>query len=304
MADFSNMLAFAPELLKSMPMIFLTIQVVAYVFFIMFFGSIIIRGFRGYLPWYMKLLARFGFGFIALICAVALSPLVPAGGTGVFRLIFTIVQLNLWIAGIISSVILAVSLFLISSKMYNTRGMEKAMDKLKLKMEKAKSVEREMAGKSPVQRILEPLTLAGIIIFAALVLISLVSFRGFPNPTENTLSAIGLNQSDLDQLSGLIESVSPGEDQMPPGCASPISLIQSLNATSVDELTVVMSQLPAYTDPGMKSLIESNSGETVFQIYRIVYDQRLYALALTTQQSVCSATGDQFCACINVGSMV
>jgi uncharacterized membrane protein len=302
MADFSSMLAFAPELLKGMPVIFQAVQAVAYVFFILFFGSIIIRDFRGYLPWYMKLLARIGFGFIALICSVALAPLIPISGTGIFNLIFILVQLNLWIAGIISTVVLTLSLFLISNKIYNMRGMERAMEKLKLRMEKAKSVEKEMAGKSIVQRILQPLTLAGIVIFAGFIVIALVNFRGFPNPTDNVLSAIGLNQSDLDKLSGLIESVSPGQNQTPPGCASPIELIQSLNTSSVNELTSVIGQLPLYTDSGTKSLIESGSHETVFQIYKVTYNQRAYALAITTSQSVCSATGTQFCGCINFGS--
>jgi hypothetical protein len=299
MADFSSMLAFAPEMLRGLPVIFQTVQIVAYLFFILFFGSIVIRGFRGYLPWYMKLLARIGFGFIALICAVALAPLISIGSTGIFKLIFTIVQLNLWIAGMISTAVLAISLFLISNKIYNVPGMEKAIEKLKLRMEKAKSVEKEMAGKTIIQRILEPLTIAGIVIFVAFIAIALINFRGFPNPSDNVLSAIGLNQSDLDKLSGYIETVSPGQNEnMPEGCVSALELAQNFRQD------IVNNRLPAYSDSGMKSLIESSSGESVFQMYRIEYKQKVYALATTTKQSVCSATGNIFCGCINFGSMV
>jgi uncharacterized membrane protein len=298
MADLSSMLAFAPELLKSLPVIFQIVQIVAYVFFILFFGSIIIRGFRGYLPWYMKLLARLGFGFIALICAVALAPILPIGGTGIFKLIFTLAQLNLWVAGIISAAVLTVSVFLISNKIHNIQGMEKAMDKLKLRMEKAKSVEKEMAGKTALQRILQPLTLAGIVIFAAFIIIALINFTGFPNPTSNVLSAIGLNQSDLDSLSGYIETVSPGQNgNMPAGCVSALELAQNF------QQDILNNRLPAYSDSGMKSLIESGSGETVALMYRAEYKQNVYALAVTTKQSICSATGSQFCGCINLGSM-
>ena len=299
MADFSNMLAFAPELLKGMPLIFQTIQIVAYIFFILFFGSIVIRGFRGYLPWHMRLLARLGFGFIALVCAVALGPLIPTESTGIYRIIFTLIQLNLWIAGVISASVLAISLFLISSKIRNIRGMEKAMDRLKARLEKARSIEKEMAGKTLVQKLTQPMVLAGIIILAVFLIASLVNFRGFPNPSENVLSAIGLNQSDIDMLGSYMEAVSPNQSApMPEGCVSALELAQNF------QQDIIQNSLPVYTDPAMKALIESESHESVELIYRIEYRQRVYALAITTKQSVCSATGTLFCGCINLGSMM
>jgi uncharacterized membrane protein len=297
MADFSNMLAFAPEILKGMPLIFQTIQAVAYVFFILFFGSFVIRGFRGYLPWHMKLIGRLGFGFIALVCAVALAPLIPLESTGIYRVIFTLMQLNLWIAGIISSVVLTLSLFLISNKIYNVNGMEKAMEKLKARLEKAKDVMKEMSGKSFVQNLLQPVRLAGIIVFAGFLVFALINFRGFPNPTENVLSAIGLNQSDIDKLAGYIDAVSPNQTApMPEGCVSPLELAQNFHEA------IFQNSLPVYADSGIKSLIESNSKETVELMYRIEYNQKVYALATTTKQSVCSATGTTFCGCINLGT--
>lgn len=299
MADFSNMLAFAPELLRGMPLIFQTIQIVAYIFFILFFGSIVLRGFRAYLPWHMKLLARLGFGFIALVCAIALGPLIPTESTGIYRIIFTITQLNLWIAGIISAAVLAVSLFLISSKMPNIRGMEKAMDRLKLRMEKARSIEKDMAGKTVVQKLTQPMMLAGIIILAGFLVVSLVNFRGFPNPSENVLSAIGLNQSDIDTLGSYIEAVSPNQTApMPEGCVNPLELAQNF------QQDILQNSLPVYTDNAVKTLIESESGESVELMYRIEYKQKVYALAITAKQSVCSATSTQFCGCINLGSLV
>ena len=299
MADFSNMLAFAPEIIRSMPLIFQTVQIVAYLFFVLFFGSIIIRGFRGYLPWHMKLLGRLGFGFIALVCAVAFAPLIPLESTGIYRIIFTLMQLNLWIAGIISSVVLTLSLFLISNKIYNVRGMEKAMDKLKARLEKAKHVMKDMSGKSIIQNLLHPVRLAGIIVFAGFIAFALINFRGFPNPTENVLSAIGLNQSDIDNLAGYINAVSPNQTApMPEGCVSPLVLAQNFQEA------ILQNSLPVYADSGIKTLIESNSKESVELMYRIEYNQRVYALAITTKQSVCSATGSQFCGCINLGSMV
>ncbi|MCX6814052.1 MAG: hypothetical protein NTY20_00140 [Candidatus Aenigmarchaeota archaeon] len=299
MADFSNMLAFAPELLKGMPLIFQTIQIVAYIFFILFFGSIIIRGFRGYLPWYMKLIGRVGFGFITLVCAVALSTLIPIESTGIYKVIFTLIQLNLWIGGIISTVILTVSLFLISNKIYNIRGMEKAMERLKARLEKAKDVAKDMSGKTLIQKLLQPITIIGIVLFGGFLVFSLINFKGFPNPSDNVLSAIGLNQSDIDKLTGYIQAVSPNQtENMPEGCVSPLELAQNF------QQAILQNSLPVYIDSGMRTLIESNSKDSVELMYRVEYKQRVYALAITTKQSICSAIGTLFCGCINLGSMV
>jgi uncharacterized membrane protein len=247
----------------------------------------------------MKLIGRLGFGFIALICAVALAPLIPLESTGIYKIIFTLMQLNLWIAGIISTIVLTLSLFLISNKIYNIRGMEKTMEKLKARLEKAKDAMKEMSGKSLIQNLLQPVRLAGIIIFAVFIAFTLINFRGFPNPTENVLSAIGLNQSDIDKLVGYIGAVSPNQTApMPEGCVSPLELAQNF------QQDILQNSLPVYADSGIKSMIESNSKETVELMYRIEYNQKVYALAITTKQSVCSATGSQFCGCINLGSMV
>jgi uncharacterized membrane protein len=299
MADFSSMLAFAPELLKGLPMIFQTIQILAYLFFVLFFGSIIIKGFRGYLPWHMKLLGRLGFGFIALVCAISLAPLIPIESTGIYKIIFTLVQLNLWIAGIISAIVLTISMILISNMMYNTKAMEKAMEKLKVRLEKAKSVEKAMAGKKLSFKILQPARAIGIAVFVLFLLFCLLNFRGFPNPTDNVLSAIGLNQTDIDKLSSYIEAVSPNQTApMPEGCVSPLELAQNF------QQAILQNSLPAYTDPAMRTLIESSSKDSVELMYRVEYKQKVYALAITTKQSLCSATGTLFCGCINFGSMV
>jgi uncharacterized membrane protein len=298
MADFSGLISFAPELLRSLPQIFQTVQLIAYILFMFFFGSIVIRGFRGYLPWHVKLLARMGLGFLTLVCAVSLAPFMPFGGTGVFRLMFTILQADIWIAGVISALVLAVSLFLISSRFYNIKAMEKSMEKLKAKLEKAKAVGKEEEGKTFVQRILQPMRLAGIVIFVGFLVIALISFKGFPDTTGNILSAIGLTPQDIENLTGYIEAISPSQESMPEGCVSPLELAQNFQES------IIRNDLPVYADPAIRNLIESNSaGEKVALIYRIEYKQRTYALAITDRQSICSATGDLFCGCVNLGSL-
>jgi hypothetical protein len=298
MADFSNMLAFAPELLRSLPFIMQVLQATAYIVFIMFFGSVIMRGFRGYLPWHVRLLARVGFGFIALICGIALSPFISIGATGIFGMFFAIFQVGVVIGCIISAAVLTVSLFLISRGLYNIKAIEKAIEKLKSLLEKAKEAERDLAGKTLKQKILKPTRIAGIAVLAALLVFGLANFRGFPNQTELVLSSMGLTMGDLQNLSDYMDALSPEPGQsMPEGCVSPLELAQNFQES------IIQNDLPVYADSGIRNLIEGKSGESIAIVYRVEYKQRVYALAITTRQSICSATGTSFCGCINLGSL-
>jgi hypothetical protein len=112
-------------------------------------------------------------------------------------------------------------------------------------------------------------------------------------------SALGLNQSDIDMMGSYIEAISPNQTApMPEGCVNPLELAQNFQED------ILQNSLPVYTDSAVKALIESQSGESVELMYRIEYRQKVYALAITARQSVCSATGTLFCGCINLGSLV
>jgi len=281
-----------------------TLWIFVYLCFVLTTGWVIMKGFRGYLPWHMKLSGRLGFGFIALMCAIALAPIIPIGATGLFKLIFNVIQINLFVAGAISTIVLMLSLFLISNKIYNTRGMEKSLDKMKLRLEKAKSIEKEMSGKTMMQRLLRPLNIIGIVVFISFVAIALINFRGFPDPakniqnaTGNMISDLGLSMDDIKMACSFIQGYNE-TTSMPEGCVSPLELAQNFQED------ILQNSLPVYTDSAIKTLIESESGESVELMYRIEYRQKVYALAITTKQSVCSATGSLFCGCINLGSLV
>ena len=266
-----------------MTAIFQPLQIILYILFILFYGSIIIKAFRGYLPWHMKLLARIGFGFVSLICSIALAPLLPINVAGIYK----IIQLDFMVASIISAAVLTISVFLASHKIYNIRGMEKSLEKLKSGLEKAKSIEKEMGNKTLVQKLTQPLRLVGIIALAAFIIFSLASFRGFPDMSEKVMS--GVYETAMD-IQGSNQTVSQN-------CVSPLELAQNFG----DQM--IKGELPTYVDSATQSLIESNSGESVIQMYRLDYKQRVFAFAVTSKQSLCSSTGTEFCGCISLGSV-
>lgn len=289
MADLSNLAAVAPQLLKQLPAFLQILQILSYAFFVLFFGSIIIRGFRGYLPWHIKLLGRVGFGFIALVCSVALSPFMPVND------ITRIFQLDLLMAGIVSTAALTLSLLLISHGFYNRVAIEKALERLKARLEKARVAEKDSQGKTKMQRLLSPMRVVGIAIFAAFIIVSLLNFTGFPDPGQNLLSSLGLSKKDIEDLSKYIEASYPNQSQsMPQGCVSPLELAQNFGED------ILNNRIPPYSDPVMKSLIETGSKETVLSMYQLDYEGRAFTLAVTVRQGLCSATGSEFCGCVNL----
>lgn len=277
-----------------------------YLIFILMSGWTIMKGFRSYLPWYMRLLGKIGFGFLSLICAMSIAPLIPIEeGTGLFGMILSMIQINFFVAGLISTTVLTISLLIISHKIYNIEAMEKLLERLRLKIEKARAVEKEMAGKSLFQNILQPARLVGIIILAGFVFFALLNFRGFPDPVKNVQDAMGdilAGQGVTPDMIKLLCDFMGNYNQsgnFSGDCVGPIEIVQSFNA-SLNDIPAIISQLPLYVDSGTKSAIESGSGESVELMYRVVYKEKTYALALTRTQSVCTATEGKFCGCIKV----
>ena len=161
-----------------------------------------------------------------------------------------------------------------------------------------------MSGKTMMQRLLRPLNIIGIVVFISFVAIALINFRGFPDPakniqnaTGNMISDLGLSMDDIKMACSFIQGYNE-TTSMPEGCVSPLELAQNFQED------ILQNSLPVYTDSAIKTLIESESGESVELMYRIEYRQKVYALAITTSQKVCSATGENFCGCINLGSMI
>lgn len=129
MTDLSSMLAILPLLMESLPLILLATQIMMYVFFAWFFGSIVIKGYRRHLSFPIKIVSVFGLGFISLIAGIAFSTISPILNEEIFKLL----QINIMVNGLIASIILAISLYSLSYK--NRPSSSKVMiEKLKMKV--------------------------------------------------------------------------------------------------------------------------------------------------------------------------
>lgn len=257
-------------LLANLPEVLSTVQIIVYVGLIFFFGSIAVMGFRTYTHWYIRLLIRIALGFLALISGIALSPFIPFFTGPIYEML----QLDLIVSGIIASIILGISLYLISFSSFNIPGIEKKISSLKNKLEDAKS-------KEPTN-ITKGIQIGGIVLLAAFLILSIVNFRGFPSISERISSLLPEQFRDI--LSGF--------EDLSNECGETAAIL----ARHQDELT----DLNLYENEFLKQEIESKTGSSVSQMVSTVLENKTIVIAITESGKNCYATETELCICASL----
>lgn len=285
--DISQLIQIAPTMMRDLPQMLSGLQVIFYIVLILVFGSIIIKGYRGYMHFALRLLLRLGFGFVALVCGLGLSGIIPMFSADAFYTMIQSIIINPFIGIVISTAVLMVSLYLISHNIFNIPGIKKHIAKLQEKLKKAEEVTSKT-----VKRKLEPIRIVGIVILIVFLVFSLLNFQGFPSLSEDLFSFIGITPEEVEELGEYIEGMGIGKE-IPEDCVPILTLIDD----NYDDF--LNDRLPESTDPGIKSMIESNSGLTIAKVYQVTYDQRNFFLGVA-EDNICSATATEFCECLDL----
>ena len=278
-----------------------------YIFLIFFFGSIAMKGYKGYLQGKLHLLLRIGSGFVCLITGIGLSSFLPLVSE---NMILKIAQIDLIIGGAISSLVLLVSLYIITLRFPRSLVIKKRIEKLEEKLKKTKD-------RPPSPRKVDPFIIVGVAIIAVFLIISLMNFRGFPNMTEDLLSQMGITPEELSQMGDLlggaggngglegllpegmvIEGGKPIEEQSPE-CTSTILAIASIQ-NQIQDPEFLMSHM--YSNQAVESMIERESGKTVIQMFRVTEGGNDIIIAMTEDMFSCIGTPTQFCLCAGTSS--
>lgn len=262
-----------PLLLKELPTLLLLSDVVFYVFGILFFGSIAVRGFRGYLHPAAHFGLRILLGMVSVVGGMAMTSLFSFLSSGAYGLL----NLDTLAGSLLSSLILAGGLYLVSFRLIDVPSLKKRIRRMEERIKRGQAVAAEKRGwKDPVKVI-------GILIIAGLVGFSLLQFKGFPRPSEELLSSIGISPGDLEGLKAL-----GGGTQ---GCAAALTLLQSLGN---------FDNLPPVTDTGQKSIFEREAHSRVTDMRKAFVEGEDYTVALTEGQQICYSKQSQFCDCVDV----
>lgn len=288
--DISGLLDIAPTMLKNLPQILGGLQIFYYIILILMFGSVIMKGYKGYMRFWMKFLLRLGFGFVALVTGIGISNLIPMFTNDMFYTFLQTMLINPVLGIIVSTAVITVSLFMISHNVFNIPGIHKQIKKLEEKLKKAEDI-AEKAGSAGIKK-LEPIRIVGIIVLVAFLIVSLLNFQGFPSFGDDLFSFIGITPEDIDELGQYIDKI-PGSTDIPENCVPILSLIES------NYNRIMTDSLPESTDIGIKAMIESGSGMTIQKVFEITYEERTLYLGVE-RDNLCSATASEFCECFDL----
>lgn len=273
-----------PVILKQLPELLFLTDIIFYVFGVLFFGSLAMKGFRGSLHFASHFGLRVVMGIISMMGGLALRGLFPFLNEGIYQLF----QADLLAGTLVTSIILGVGLYLVSFRLINVTALQKRIEKIQARIQKGKSIPPEQRGWR------DPVKLVGIVIIVAILGISLITFRGFPLASQNFLSFLGLTEEDLQNLSKQFEELEKLEGELPPGCESILTILQT---TGPD-----ITKLPVSTDSSVKTLLEQEAGSDVLDMRIAVVGGEEYVLAVTKDSQICSATREQFCSCLSVSA--
>jgi hypothetical protein len=257
------------------------IQIVVHLGLAMFFGWIIMLGWRTYTRSAVRFFLRLGFGFVALICGIGLSGLIGSSLlAGPLAELLSLVQLDIMVGGLVSAFILMVSIYLISTNIYNAGGLKKEIGRLQERLKIAEGLMKK-TGRAVNSK--APTMIIGVVILLGLVIFSLVNFQGYPSFADDIGSFLGFSPSDFGGTSGTAA-----------GCIPPISLFMA-NMEKIQS-----GDLEPYTDATLENEIESQSGHPIEAMLLIEHEGRDYVIAMSSDQHICVATTTDFCSCMDI----
>jgi len=258
------------------------IQITVHISLAMFFGWIIMIGWKTYSRGVIKYFLRLGFGFIALICGIGLSGFISTSVlAGPLVDLLSLVQIDIMIGGLISAFILMVSIYFISTNIYNVGGLKKEIERLEGRLKIAEGLMKK-TGRAVNSK--APTMLIGVAILLGLVVFSLANFQGYPSIADDIGSFLGFNPADI----------TGGGAGTAEGCISPISLFMA-NMEKIQS-----GDLEPYQDTELENSIETESGHPITTMLLIEHEGRDYIIAMSSDQHICVATTTDYCSCMDI----
>jgi len=292
-----DMIELAAFINNMLPVVLPLVQGVAYLFFALIFGWICMTGYVTKSPRPVRAALRLGLGFLSLFCGIALSPWIVFSDIHTVQAVLEMLQLNVLVAGVISSIIIGIGVFLISVNIFNISGIKKSIKEFREKLKKAK--ERE--GKKPFY--LQTTSVIGITLLLGLIIFSAVNFSGFPDMParfDEAISYAGIPKEDLiNQMKFLRHQSMEMEKTMNRSEVSgECPDLYDVLLTNYE--TLLKGELTPYNNSDVQSLIESGSGAGVIGMFELDYRNQRVILAVTTDKRICLATAELFCGCMNI----
>lgn len=256
-------------------------QILIYIVAILFFGSIAIWGYRGFLTRARRLLLRIVLGAICIVTGVAIASLMPLDNA-----LLKLLQLDSFIGMLVSSIVLLVALKLMTLNVPYSTVIRERIRCLEEKLAERKDKDAKM----PEDRLRHPATIIGLALFLGFLGFSLLNFHGFPDMKQNIFSTLGISESDMNKIN----------DAFSQYMNSPLANLSTNCIAAMQEVQGkgdLLKNPPAYTNAALKSEIEEKSGEPVSEMYRVDSSGKTLIIAVLGSNRQCFATPEEFCIC-------
>jgi len=273
MVDISSLATILPYLLNDLPLILGAAQFITYLFLVLFFGSIIIKGYQGYLSFFPRMALRILLGVLCLFTGIGISVFFPQFAAGIWGLL----QAHVVIGMLISTIVLTIALFMITNNVFNVASLKRKIEKLQKTLKKAESMK-------PKKRV-NPLTVAGSVIFVVFLVISLLNFHGFPSLQQSFIDA-GI---PIDEMSNIV----PDGVDMSSECISTLSVF----ATAYQNNPDLFNNPDVYEDETLKVLMEEKTGSTIISMFKVEHESSVIIIGISQDGQQCMATETDVCMC-------
>jgi hypothetical protein len=263
---------------QMLPVILSSIQILIYIVAILFFGSIAVWGYRGFLTRMKRLLLRLVLGAICVVTGVAIAPLVGLGNP-----LFKLLQLDSFVGMFISSIVLLVALKLMTLSVPYSTVLKERIKRLQEKLEKRKDKD----AKAPEDRLRHPATVAGLVLLIGFLGFSLLNFHGFPDMKQSIFSTLGISESDMNKINDALNQF----------VNSPFANLSSNCMSALEEMQGKNIQETVFTDAATKAILEQGANESVSEMYRLESGGKVLINAAMESGRHCFATPYEFCIC-------
>ena len=236
---------------QMLPTMLSYMQILIYVIAVLFFGSIAVAGFRGFLTWPRKLLLRLVLGAMCVVTGVAITPFVRINND-----ILSLLQLDSFIGMLVSSIILLVCMHLMTLNIPYSVVLKERIKRLTDRLEKREDKNAKM----PENRLKHPATIAGLVLFIAFMGFSLLNFHGFPDMKHDIYSSMGMSESDIASMN----------DALGQYINSPLANVSANCMAALQEMQGKEGLTETvYENDATKAAVESAAGGTVSEMYKL-----------------------------------
>lgn len=140
-----------------------------------------------------------------------------------------------------------------------------------------------------VDFLMDPYKILAIAALCIIIVFAFFNFRGLPNPVDDMLGQ-WFEGSELENVKSILGNNENSE------CASFLSVFGSIpTSNGLPDITL----LEDVENNEAKSLLESQSGDMVVLLKKVIHDKEEYILGVTDNSKVCIAKGEIFCQCID-----